>query len=535
MNKISISELSYYLFFGLLLFAKGIGLYDGQKIFYVFLLTAALFWLIKMVTTSYSLTEFAVIALLGVLGVINWRISEDKSALITIMVIVGLKNIPIKRLFKLSLAIWTVSFFGTITAYALGLHSTYLMVQDKLGGFWLRDSLGQTHPNVLHVCYLVLICLWFVVYEFKGKKLIIASGLALAGSIIVYLFSWSNTGFIMVLAFLIAVIYFEFRTKMSVVEKVGIFALTPIFVCTSLILPAFVEVGTRAHEILYKLTNTRSYLTHIAYEEIPVPLLGVKIENMPKKFSLDCSFAYGLYYWGIILLVVSMIGILGLIVHLFRQKRFIELAMTLAFMFGGMTEQFLYNFSFKNFIWVLLGEYMFVVLEIMNEKLPQKHTVKMISTNIQISAALTDGIYKFKTAWTDALKKHGKSAIIVALVGLLIGGGLGIALIHEPTYLVVNREKSSYVDGKFYYLIYGELDEEIKNDSRKLEINSDEEKCYVFQDETVKFTENRERFGAALYGMAIAVILYGTLVWIKDRKTDADMASEKGKNEEITQ
>lgn len=535
MKKISISELSYYIFFGLLLFAKGIGLYDGQKIFYVFLLTALLFWFVKMITTSYSLPEFAVIAFLGVLGALNWRISEDKSALITILVIVGLKNIPIKRLFKLSLVIWTISFFGTITAYILGLHSTFLMVQDKLGGFWLRDSLGQTHPNVLHVCYLVLLCLWFIVYGFKGKKLIVASALALVGSVIVYLFSWSNTGFLMVLAFLAAVIYFEFRTKISVVEKIGIFALAPLFVCISLILPAFVKDGTKAHDILYKLTNTRSYLTRLAYESVSIKPLGVKFTNMPKAFSLDCSFAYGLYYWGLILLAVSLLGIFFMTIYLFKKKRYIELSMVLAFMFGGMTEQFLYNFSFKNFIWVLLGEYMFVVLEMMNEKLSKKYTIKMISKDIQISTAWIDRLSELKEAWTRELKRHSKTAIIVAIVGLLLGGGLGIALIHEPTYLVVNREKSSYVDGKFYYLIYGELDEEIKNDSKKIEINSDEEKCYVFQGETVEFNENRERLAAALYGMAIAVILYGTLVWIIDRKNDVDVVSKKGNYEEIAQ
>ena len=53
--EISISEICYYLFFGILFFAKAIGLYDGQTVFKLCLLAAAGFAFIKAALTEYDI------------------------------------------------------------------------------------------------------------------------------------------------------------------------------------------------------------------------------------------------------------------------------------------------------------------------------------------------------------------------------------------------------------------------------------------------------------------------------------------------
>lgn len=549
MNQ-KLKEISYFIFFALILFAKGVGLYDGQKIFYLFLIPAVLFWCVKMVLTRYNIIELCAIGLLIVLGGLTWRIGGDKTALVTVMVVTGIKDIKIEKLFKVSLGVWTISFFGTIIAYAMKLHGTVLFVHNKLGGFWLRDSLGQTHPNVLHVCYLVLVALWFLVFKFKGKKLVLTSIVALLGGVYLYLFSWSNTGFLMLFAFLFAVNYFEVRGKISErltkFEYVGLQLLFPIFTVLSMILPIFPQDGTKFFAFLYKLTNTRSYLTQLAYKNIPIEFFGTQIVDMPKSFSIDCSFVYGLFHWGLPLFILSMVGTFFLIRYLIREHRYTELSMTLAFLFGGITEQFLYNFSFKNLIWILLGEYMFVVLNGLNAKLNDKRKVMLDSGSAESVGSnelfgLNDGVLGSKLIvtldniagriesvfatisgvvgnWWKAIVKHRVIILVVGVVGAIAGLAIGCATIHEPKYLVVNREKSSYVDGKFYYLIYGELEDEIKNNSRKIDINSDAEKCYVFEGETVEFTENRERSSAACAGAVILMAGVGAIFTIKEKR-----------------
>ena len=51
---IKLSELLYLLYFGLMLFAKGIGLYDGQTVYKAFLLLAFACIAVKMCITEYT-------------------------------------------------------------------------------------------------------------------------------------------------------------------------------------------------------------------------------------------------------------------------------------------------------------------------------------------------------------------------------------------------------------------------------------------------------------------------------------------------
>ena len=50
-----VEEIFYYLFFAILLFAKGIGLYDGMKEFTVCLLAAFLCFAVKICLTEHTL------------------------------------------------------------------------------------------------------------------------------------------------------------------------------------------------------------------------------------------------------------------------------------------------------------------------------------------------------------------------------------------------------------------------------------------------------------------------------------------------
>ena len=105
-----LKEVFFYLFFGLLLFAKGIGLYDGQNSFKLFLLAALVCWLLKMCLTEYTLREALTVGGLVLLGLIVYRSSGEKAALVSILVVTGMKEIPLKRLFAAGLVIWTACF-----------------------------------------------------------------------------------------------------------------------------------------------------------------------------------------------------------------------------------------------------------------------------------------------------------------------------------------------------------------------------------------------------------------------------------------
>ena len=164
--SIQFSELLYLFFWGLMLFAKGIGLYDGQTFYKIFLVAAFLCITVKMCITEYSLKEWAVILLLLAWSIVVYRVSGEKGVLICTVTIVAIKNVSVKRVFQVGLGVWAVAMGGRFLLSLMLIESVETAVQTKnITGAVLRYFMGYPHPNVLHISYLVLTAL--VIYCVK--------------------------------------------------------------------------------------------------------------------------------------------------------------------------------------------------------------------------------------------------------------------------------------------------------------------------------------------------------------------------------
>jgi len=237
-TTVFLPELCYYLFFGILLSAKGIGLYDGQNVFKIFLVLAVLCWGAKMAMTRWSVKEAVCVAALVLLGLVSYRASGDKSALVAVMVVTGMKNIPVKRVFLTGMVIWTCCFAVTTTLALTGVTEPLMLIHNKAGlGFVIRNSLGYTHPNVLHISYVFLMALWFQGFEWNKSQTLSAAACAFLGNLFVFYYSLSYTGFMMTMAYLMLIVYFEFRAERSKTEDIVIQCLMPVCVLTALLGP----------------------------------------------------------------------------------------------------------------------------------------------------------------------------------------------------------------------------------------------------------------------------------------------------------
>ena len=80
--------------------------------------------------------------------------------------------------------IWTGCFAGMLALSLTGVIEPLMLVHNKMGlGYVIRNSLGYTHPNVLHISYVILIAFWFYVLDLKGRRAISAVILAFLGNI----------------------------------------------------------------------------------------------------------------------------------------------------------------------------------------------------------------------------------------------------------------------------------------------------------------------------------------------------------------
>lgn len=510
MKQISLKEICYYLFFGLLFATKGIGFYDGQSVFKLILVAALFFWLGKMILTSYSLKEIAAIGTLLVLGVLSYYYSSDKSALIAAMVITGMKDIPVKRLFKIGLVIWTVTFFGTVTAALLGLKSTVQLVHNKgVLGFVIRDSLGLTHPNVLHISYIVLIALFFLVFEFKGKNLIKAVALSFCGSLFIFLYSLSYTGFVFMGAYLILVVYLNSDRKKTKAENVIIQCLMPVCVAFSILGP--VVLKGKLFDLVNKLVNTRFELSrHYLTSQWPA-LFGTQV-SLEGNYTIDCSYVYCLYYYGILFFIVIVTGLFLLIRYLLKKGRNQELAMVLGLVAAGFTEPFLFNLSFKNLIFPLLGELLYLYLSgecgfpILDKK------ICIIKKEFVYCLQNPKNLGQRMSAFHNVLQQNRRVLLAGAGIGMIAGIVLAGMVSVEP-YVVVNKDTSDRVGKKGDYQIYNELTDEVLDNSLKININSDDTKVFVLSGSITEYQKIRQQITVCIYSVVlltgiIAVVLY---------------------------
>ena len=78
---LTVNELLYLIFFGVMLFSKGMGWYDGMRPYQLCLLIGMGCLGLKLILTKYTPWQLLVAAVFGVLGVLSWRCSAEKGML----------------------------------------------------------------------------------------------------------------------------------------------------------------------------------------------------------------------------------------------------------------------------------------------------------------------------------------------------------------------------------------------------------------------------------------------------------------------
>lgn len=444
--NIHMEEILYYAFIIVLMGAKGIGLTDGQRLFTLCLLSASVLWGLKICLTRHSIREWLLILALLFLGGIIYRRTGEKAAIAAVAVIVGMKNVPLERLMKVCLAVWGGTFLFSVVRGLLGFYDGVVVVHEKLGlGPIIRYSLGYTHPNVLHVTYFILVMLVIYVCRPSGKKLYWSAFLLFVGNLYVFLYSISYTGILIVTAYLMLVIYFDIRKKLIWPEKIAALLLFAFCVAFPIAGP-FVLKG-EAFNFFNRLLSTRFELVYNNFSQNKLTLFGTYIPPNPEaNLSLDSSFAYMLMYYGIVAFILCVGLYFFSIYYCMSHNRLQETAILLGTSIAGITEQFLYNLSFKNITFFIMGYVLYAGL-LKSRKtswLYRERTLLPIKKNDVIQIRRT-GI--FEKAWRAAAEIWKEKKIRIICTGVLFALALTIAwrIFGEiPDYVLVGRMTTDY-------------------------------------------------------------------------------------------
>ncbi|MCM1125456.1 MAG: hypothetical protein NC429_03205 [Lachnospiraceae bacterium] len=360
--KMTMGEFFYCLYFAILLTAKGIGLIEGQALFHIAILSACGCFAVKMLLTRYTVKEFIIVIALGLLFLTAFLRSGEKGILFAGMTILGLKNVDIKKVFKMGFVIWCCTFFGIVLIHLFGISNDLIFAHKKLGlGYILRYSLGFPHPNVLQISYVTFMAFFLYLWRPKTKRQWAVMGLLFLGNCYFFLYSISYTGIILATVYLAGYCYFTIRKSFSKLEKILIQMILPACALFSILGPVLMK--GKLFDIFNKILNTRFKLSNYFLTNQPLTLLGSALVKAPEHYGIDCSYVNCLLLYGIVLFVLLMTGYFFLVRQCVMQEKRRELAMLTGFFIAGISEPFLFNSSFKNLTLLFLGGYFYELLE----------------------------------------------------------------------------------------------------------------------------------------------------------------------------
>lgn len=514
-KTITLQEACYYGFFILLSLAKGLGFYEGQKLFYLLVVPALVLGFLKILLTPYTKKQAVLqIVLLALVAVIYCE-SRQIAIFFVAFTVLGMKGISVKKVLHIALWVWAVCAVVLSAVSFFFLEHTVYRVHAKMGlGHIFRWSLGFTHPNILHITYLMLCAL--IIWELEEKYGLKQYVLLMAGNLLVFFYSISYTGFGIVAVMLTGCLYIRFRPRFCLVEKMLANLVLPVCLILTFVLPFYINYHriSRFVQKLNFMLNTRIWLAEQFLKSEYRSLFGADISKVVKSsMTLDNSYVWCYINYGLVFTVIIIAGYFALLFYDTYKQRTRELVILVCFLAAGWTEQLLFNTSFKNITLLFLGAFLFLQREGEREYCLFSGFMRRRRVVTVPLAGLPDWI--LLRARTVYLAHRGR-VLCVAAAGAAVGGLLCAALYQEPTGYVVPR---FYTDGleDIDYAVYLESEDDPAYEGyRVMNYLDAQTPMQIVSGKAVKLETAHYYVGSLLLGAALgaaAAILWDMIRW----------------------
>lgn len=507
-NSIEVTwqEACFFGFFILLSVTKGLGLYEGQKLFELLVFAAFLFAVAKILITPYTGRQWIMqIFLLALTGIVYYN-SHERGVLFLAFTVLGMKNMSVKKVFHVGLWVWSVCAVVLSIFSFFRLEHTVYRVHAKLGlGHIFRWSLGFSHPNILHITYMALCA--FLLYELGEHYGLKQFLIMMIGNLLVFFYSISYTGFGIVAVLLAGGLYVRIRPKFCVIEKLLVNLVLPVCLVLSFVLPFYLFDNKYAGLVqkLNRILNTRILLAEQFLKSEYRSMFGSDISQIvSSSMTLDNSYVWGYINYGLVFFGILMLGCFALAFYDTYKQRTRELVILICFLGAGWTEPLLFNTSFKNVTLIFLGSLLFLQKDGEAEYclLPQlQKTVRIPFAAAPDRLAMAAGI-----VW----KKAAGKILCAAAAGAVLGGILCGIFYTAPEGYVVQR---FYTDGLEKTSVYLEGPEDPAYEGWKIMNYADETTpMQLVQGRAVTLETARYYVGCILIGGflgGMAALCYG--------------------------
>ncbi len=441
-----IFELIYYVYFLLVFGAKAVGLNEGQMLFNSCILLGVLLFAVKVAATKTTVFEYLLTFGIMLSGALTYYFSGEKGLLVYFTMMLGMKVVLKQKVIKLGFFILAPAFFILYLLSISGILQGLDHIYKKSGyGFLLRRSLGYPYPNTTHTTFLILIILFFCIYNAPNiKKMLTAIVVSMALSIYLYLYTMSLTGVLSVTIFLAVTFYLFVRNNRSKPENLLIELLFPVTVIFSIVGPLLAK--GEAFEFMNKLLHKRYEYALYYLQTEKITLFGSRFAEAPTNwYMIDNSFLYLFLQLGVIPFAIICILYMGYIHNLVKNNNRKELAIVITFAFIGMSDPFLFNLSCKNITFIFIGAWFFRTTSAFSTKLPRPLQKEIIllpfgQKTLPVPDLKQKSAYIFiKKAGTEFLDHTVRYITIFAVVGLSASALYNTA-VPASSYMYVDSE-----------------------------------------------------------------------------------------------
>lgn len=502
-SKLTIEEIVFFAFYIILSVTKGLGFYEWQKIFILFIIPAFFFGLLKILISRYTKRQRIIVIVLLIMTAVVCYESGEVGILFVMFTILGMKNISVDKVLRLGLWVWAIcSVLISTVSYFMIEHTVY-RIDSKLGlDHIFRWSLGFTHPNTLHTTYFALCA--YIIYNLRERFGFKHFILLMLGNILVVFYSVSYTGFALVTILLAGGIYVSLRPRFCLPEKMIVNLMLPFFLYVSFAFPLRLYSSGRIQQLNF-LLNTRIYLANIFLQPECLSPFGVRmsyLEQIRPYLSIDNSYIWALVHYGVIPFVLFILAYFVLIFDYSRRQKTKELVLIVCFLGVGYMEPLLFNTSFKNITLIFLGELLFRQKEGAEEYclIPALRS-KTEALTAFICAKIPARIWQsnqipiwIKGAW----KTHRKIVTAGVIAGALFGAVIFGICYSSPKGYIVPRQRVTWED-KSYITLDSKDDPEYEG-YKVLNYVDDETPMQLIDGESVTLEWARYLTGSILIG-----------------------------------
>lgn len=335
-RKVNLSDACFYVFWFFLQIGKGMGYTAGQDEYTTLLMCGFPFLVARFLLIKWDLKSLIKCILLILLGIrIAFR-SGTTTYLLSIVCILSVRNIEIKKPLKMVLAIRGPLYIIRTTLAIQGFLDMEMIYRYEQGMVTAtRYALGYGHPNTTQYELFMLISVFF--YLYKERIRIYHFLLAFAYNWFMFGYTDSKTSYYLCVLFLLAVFVCT-RKDDRIIRKIAhsvvtkswiIGVLITLFGCVFyLYVPAFRELGTFASRFQTALGIIQT---------TPLSLLG------NSGIDTDLGYVHILYDGGAILAVLFFVGVNRMLKLSFVEKDIVLLLIFASFSIFNIMESYTYS------------------------------------------------------------------------------------------------------------------------------------------------------------------------------------------------